>query len=600
MSKNENKKQSSSSFGTMMQNLFGHRKPELSLLEEEQMQSPWRTIVRNFTSKKLAILGIVVFSLIFLSCFLGPVFFPLDKNYQDATQQNISPGFNFMKVPSQLNGNAAQLDAGSSFGAGIDKSGNLHMWGKLNAKLKAIPEGMGKISQVATGLDHILVLTEDNLLYTWGYDRLNLDKIPPEVQEADIVKIAAGHQISAALDSEGHLYIWGNENIISITADSYQGEIELFTLNTTTALGILKDGSVIAMTNKDTPFARIPEEVQGKAVDVVSTDRAAAALTEDGHVYVWGTFSNGENLIPDGVQGNVKQLAAGRAHFTALLKDGTVASWGMNNHGQSNAPKLSNITSVHTDYFQNYAIDSNGKVYTWGLRGYLMGTDQYGRDVFLRLLTGGKITLTIGAISVVISGILGILIGGFSGYYGGKVDMILMRAAEIVGGLPFLPLAMILSFLIGNKIPETGRIFMIMVILGVLSWPGIARLVRAQMLSAREQEFVTAAKALGIKEIKIIFRHILPNVITVALVNLTLSFATSMLTESSLSFLGFGVVEPSPTWGNMLNASINTTVLQDYWWRWIFPAIFLSLATICINLIGDALRDAIDPKANER
>jgi peptide/nickel transport system permease protein len=216
------------------------------------------------------------------------------------------------------------------------------------------------------------------------------------------------------------------------------------------------------------------------------------------------------------------------------------------------------------------------------------------------LVLNGWLSVTIGAVSVIIMGILGILIGGFSGYYGGKVDTILMRAAEIVGGLPFLPLAMILSYLIGNKIPETGRIFMIMVILGVLSWPGIARLVRGQMFSAREQEFVTAAKAMGIKEVKIIFRHILPNVITVALVNLTLSFATSMLTESALSFLGFGVVEPSPTWGNMLNASISTTVLQDYWWRWVFPGIALSLATICINLVGDALRDAVDPKANDR
>ena len=443
-------------------------------------------------------------------------------------------------------------------------------------------------------------MTEDNTLYTWGYDRLNLDQIPQEAQDADIVLIEAGHQVSLALDSNGRMHIWGNQNIISISPGPYQGNIEKFALNTTTAIAILKDGQVVCMTNKDTPFNSIPEEVQGRTVDVVSTDRVAAAVTEDGYIYLWGSFLFDEDKIPEGVQGNVKQLAAGRGHFTALLKDGTVVSWGQNNHGQADAPKLSNIEKIFVNYYQNYAVDGSGKVYTWGLKGYTMGTDQYGRDVFLRLLTGGRITLTIGAISVIISGILGIIIGGFSGYYGGKVDMILMRAAEIVGGLPFLPLAMILSYLIGNKIPETGRIFMIMVILGVLSWPGIARLVRAQMLSAREQEFVTAAKALGIKEVKIIFRHILPNVITVALVNLTLSFATSMLTESSLSFLGFGVTEPSPTWGNMLTSSISTNVLQDYWWRWVFPALFLSIATVCINVVGDALRDAVDPKAGER
>jgi peptide/nickel transport system permease protein len=473
----------------------------------------------------------------------------LDKNYQDATQQNIRPAFNFMKVPGALKNNAKQIDGGSTFGAGIDKNGNLYLWGTLTDKLKAMPRGMGKIAQVATGLDHILVLTEDNTMYTWGYDRLNLDKIPQDAQDADIVQIDAGHQVSVALDSDGRIYIWGNQNIISISPGPYQGNIKKFTLNTTTALAVTNDGQVVCMTNKETPFNAVPEEAQGRAIDVVSTDKTAAVLTDDGHIYLWGSFPFQEDVIPEGVQGNVKQIAAGRGHFTVLLNDGTVVSWGQNNHGQANAPKMSNIEKVYSNYYQNYAIDSNGKVYTWGLKGYLMGTDQYGRNVFLRLLTGGRITLTIGAISVIISGILGIIIGGFSGYYGGKIDMVLMRMAEIVGGLPFLPLAMILSYLIGNKIPETGRIFMIMVILGVLSWPGIARLVRAQMLSAREQEFVTAAKAIGIKEVKIIFRHILPNVITVALVNLTLSFATSMLTESSLSFLGFGVTEPSPTWG---------------------------------------------------
>ena len=159
---------------------------------------------------------------------------------------------------------------------------------------------------------------------------------------------------------------------------------------------------------------------------------------------------------------------------------------------------------------------------------------------------------------------------------------------------------MILSAIVGNQVSELGRISLIMVILGVLSWPGLARLVRAQILAEREKEFVTAARAMGIRQSSIIFRHILPNVITVVIVNTTLNFATCLLTESSLSFLGFGVVEPSPTWGNMLTGSQSSTVIGDFWWRWVFPAVALSLATISINLVGDGLRDAIDPKSNER
>lgn len=137
-----------------------------------------------------------------------------------------------------------------------------------------------------------------------------------------------------------------------------------------------------------------------------------------------------------------------------------------------------------------------------------------------------------------------------------------------------------------------------MCILGFLSWTGLARLIRGQVLVARENEYVTAAKAMGVKESKIAFKHILPNVISIIIVTLTLDFAGCMLTESSLSYLGFGVTPPRPTWGNMLNGANNLTVMNNYWWQWLFTALFLAITTICINIIGDALRDVMDPKSN--
>ncbi|HHT08025.1 MAG TPA: ABC transporter permease, partial [Clostridiales bacterium] len=144
------------------------------------------------------------------------------------------------------------------------------------------------------------------------------------------------------------------------------------------------------------------------------------------------------------------------------------------------------------------------------------------------------------------------------------------------------------------------RMYIIMVILGLLRWTNLAFLIRAQILAQREMEYVTAAKALGVKEHGIIFKHIIPNVISIILVNATLAFASSMLTESSLSFLGFGIIPPTPTWGNMLTGANDSLVIQQFWWRWVFPSLIFSICTICINLIGDGLRDAIDPKSNER
>ena len=226
-----------------------------------------------------------------------------------------------------------------------------------------------------------------------------------------------------------------------------------------------------------------------------------------------------------------------------------------------------------------------------------MGTDGRGRDVFARIVHGGKMTMTIGAVAVLVSSVIAILVGCTAGYFGGMVDTVLMRITEIFSSIPFLPFAMLLSQIIKHyNIGETMRIFIIMLILGAPSWTGLARMIRGQVLAEREKEFVVAAKAMGVKERTIAFKHILPNIVSVILVSMTLDFAGCLLTESSLSYLGFGVQQPQPTWGNMLNGCNNSTVIQNYWWQWLFPSLFLSLAVICINVVGDALRDALDPK----
>jgi ABC-type dipeptide/oligopeptide/nickel transport systems, permease components len=212
---------------------------------------------------------------------------------------------------------------------------------------------------------------------------------------------------------------------------------------------------------------------------------------------------------------------------------------------------------------------------------------------------GGRMTMTIGAVAVIVASIIGIIVGCVSGYFGGWVDMLLMRITEIFSAIPFLPFALILSAILRESgLSEITKIFIMMLILGLLSWTGLARMIRGQILAEREKEFVIAAQAMGVKELKIAFKHILPNILSVTLVSLVLSFAGCMLTESSLSYLGFGVAFPTPTWGNMLNGANNMTVITNFWWQWLFPAIFLMFATISINLIGDALRDIMDPKSS--
>ncbi|MFI3257823.1 MAG: ABC transporter permease subunit, partial [Spirochaetales bacterium] len=489
------------------------------------------------------------------------------------------------------------------------KDGKVYLYGKLtDRRMSSIPENMGVVVDISAGHNHLLALNEDGDVFTWGYNRFGLDSVPSEVESlrGEIKSINAGYQISHVLSENGEVVYWGNENLMEIYGlSNYQGNIDDIEFNTSTGMVLTKDNEVYALARSNTPVKAVPEEIQGKVVSIALAEKAAVAILDDGSLVVWGEGRDSRFAPTDEMDGHLfASVEAGRNHFTAITVDGKVFSWGDNNYGQTNVPSALNnqtVVAVETDFHQSYAITADGKLYSWGLSGHLMGTDGDGRDVFTRLVAGGRMTMTVGAIAVIIATIIGVIIGGISGYYGGTlIDNFLMRIAEIVGGLPFLPFAMILSNILGNSITETQRIMLIMVILGLLSWPPLARLARAQILAEREKEFVTAAKAVGIREVSIIFKHILPNVITVLIVSTTLSFASSMLTESTLSFLGFGVIEPNPTWGNMLNKAQDSKVIKDYWWQWIFPALALSLSTISINCVGDGLRDAIDPHSNDR
>ena len=287
----------------------------------------------------------------------------------------------------------------------------------------------------------------------------------------------------------------------------------------------------------------------------------------------------------------------------SLDVQGKLYVWGSNKFNQSKIPSAlqnTKVSYISADFYQSYAADENGKLYSWGNNGFVLGSDEFGRDLAMRLLHGGRVSMTVGAVAVLISTFLGLLIGLIAGFYGKWVDNLLMRFAEVISSFPFLPLVITLSSFLQGKLTQTERLMMIMVILGLISWPGLARLIRGQILAEREKDFVLAARALGIRSNVIILRHILPNIINIVIVSMTLSYAGSLLTEAGLSFLGFGVVPPSPSWGNMLNGAQQSSVIQLYWWRWILPALCVLIAALSVNIVGDGLRDAMDPKANEK
>lgn len=586
---------------------------ELSIFEEEQVQSPFRTILGNFRRNKLAMGALVLFILIFLTVMIGPIFLPINLGDSDSTQSNVAPGMNIMSVPSELKKDINKISTSSTFGVGIDNSGNVYVWGKTKMSkktdIKNLPKELKnqKVIDISAGADHAIALTERGTLVAWGYSQNGQTTIPIDlmtINPSDVAQLTAGNQVTALITGEGKLYIWGN--LMSYDGEineAYQGHFKKVALASFGYIALLDDGSVVYPGAKANAFSTIPEELtKGGVVDIAAASMSCAAVLEDGSVVVWGNTTEGESNVP-AMDGKIVSIYGGRYHFTALTDKGSVYSWGGNDHKESTVPSSlsgEEVTKIFGGYYQNYAVTERGELVSWGLKGYLLGTDKLGRDILTRIINGGRMTMTVGGVAVIISTLIGVVLGCLSGYFGGKVDMLVMRIAEIVGGLPFLPFAMILSAVVGTMLSETQRVYLIMVILGVLSWPGICRLVRAQVFSARESEYVVAAKSLGLKERKIVFRHILPNVISIVVVSATLDFATSMLTESSLSYLGFGINPPTPTWGNMLTGANSSIVIQQCWWQWVFTSVIFALCTICINTIGDGLREAIDPKSNGR
>jgi peptide/nickel transport system permease protein len=628
---------------------------EVDQLAVEAIESPFRQTVKSFFEKKLAVVALCLLLAMFLLVFIGPLFIDFDENAIDSTQKNVSPTMSLMSVPSSIRKNLKSISSYSSFSVGVSNDGKLAVWGytKLSTTgtdVADIPEEVqnANIKFAAAGSDHIVAISDTGRIYCWGLNSLGqyrtatdyvalrddpdndlggnntdakmpyylISEIGGTIDVDNVRSVSCGDQTTAIVMNDGSFYIWGNTKVCTnLTAiRNLNQKVESITFTGNKAVALLEDGTFTAGAKVTTfdktilngEIVRTNDLIAGrKIVQIATTSKTLALLLEDGDVVIVGsTFEYAENEVPTLNDGEkITDIAAGRNHYVAITDSGRAIAWGDNSAGQCDVDgSLTTASSAFAGSKQSYIVNSEGKLINKaGLKGYLFGTDKYGRDMFKLVVYGGKMTMTIGAVAVIVSCIIGIVVGCLSGYFGGWVDMLLMRITEIFSAIPFLPFALILSAVLrSSPIGETGRIFVIMMILGVLSWTGLARLVRGQVLSERNKEFVTAAKAMGVKEGKIAFRHILPNIISIILVTLTLDFASCMLTESSLSYLGFGVSFPRPTWGNLLNGCNNATVIENYWWQWVFPALFLGVATICINIIGDALRDVMDPKSNAR
>jgi peptide/nickel transport system permease protein len=236
-------------------------------------------------------------------------------------------------------------------------------------------------------------------------------------------------------------------------------------------------------------------------------------------------------------------------------------------------------------------------------REHPFGTDTIGRDILARTIYGGQISLSIGIFAAIVEVIVGVLVGSIAAYFGRWVDDILMRITEAMLIIPSLFLLIVLGRALGGKVPEveilgrtlSGSVVVIILVIGFTSWMYLARIVRANVLSLKELDYISASRALGVSDARIIFKHLLPNTIAPIIVSATLGVSGAILTESYVSFLGLGVQTPTASWGNMLDSAVK--YIQTAPWLWFFPGLLILLTVLCINFIGDGLRDALDPRS---
>lgn len=415
--------------------------------------------------------------------------------------------------------------------------------------------------------------------------------------------VADGQEFGTILQAQLTLHMGKDDSF------SYKGVTYDVTEEGDSLYSVSSGGRLLAIAYKDIISANDPSQKFGFSFSFNALKAHAngeAEFTANGKTYTLDEGSvmlNGEEIayisrfvIQSKVSGTVISKDF-KERVQQAVENGETEYTYVNDAGQEREIKLEYNPAKYQWSIKEGTSTRVFDAYSFPNSAHWLGTDKNGMDMLTRLMYGGRVSLMIGFIVVIISAALGVVLGGVSGYFGGWVDNLIMRIVDIFYCIPSTPLIIILGAAMdGMRVDPQIRMLYLMLILGFLGWPGIARLVRGQILSLREQEFMTATEACGISVSRRIFRHLIPNVIPQLIVNCTMSLGSTIITEATLSFLGLGVKFPFASWGNIMNDVSNSYVLTSYWFIWIPAGICLMLTVLGFNFVGDGLRDAFDPK----
>ena len=556
--------------------------------------SPGMMVFKRFIRNRLAIVGICILTFMFLFSFLGGVISPYRQDQV------------FYKIDSankEYAGAVANMDY--RFTTVDGSTLNTMVRATFNSQVKG-KEG-DAVSFTADKTAYTAIKVDDGFYIITAGEEIGTVTMLGKIVD---IKAAEGKEIPAELKAAATEAAKAGQESFELDGMTYSLTRDK---GKSYKLGCMAEVALASMLNfdpADPQYSKLTAGYEFRKNCEMAMHKGETSFTVDGTEYqlvlsdetdanVLDTDSNlvarVSHIIVNPVVNGVNLPTDYKDAVVAAIANRQTAFEYVNAEGKTEKHTIVRNVSNYKIYTmqQTYLIDQ----YSPPSAEHLLGTDDHGMDVLTRLMYGGRISLMVGFIVMILENIIGIIIGGISGYFGGWVDTLLMRFVDLFNSIPYYPMMIIAGAIMDSfEVNPYLRLYMMMAIMGIMGWTGVARVVRGQILSLREQDFMIAAEATGIKVSRRIFRHLVPNVMPLLIVQATMGLGSIILTEATLSFLGLGIKYPLASWGSIINSASNIYVMTNCWYLWIPAGLLIVLTVLGFNFVGDGLRDAFDPK----
>lgn len=558
------------------------RAPQLALDDQRRIKvlSPGMLVAKRFLRNRLALIGLVILVIMFVFSFLGPILSPYGQTEVFYTENEISKDYAGAIVNTELRYVVADKQ---EFGA-LARANFLLALGKQQPAFESngIPYSYVQEAEGSYRIIQLHPVAEDLLgkLISSGENA-----IPAGLEDA-YQDAKADKKTSFAMDGTTfHITTQGRKTFISSEQDVALASLTIYDPYKADDSAVVDSypfrlASLIAVKDNKNEFT-----ANEKTFTIEYGEGSNTIKTEDGN-----PFAEMSTIIVNPLD----QREFLPVEFKTLAREVITDRGSTFNFNDVEYT----VVRVNTNYYIKRETTSTLiKMFEFPTAAHPMGTDNNGMDQLTRLMYGGRVSLMVGFVVVILETVLGVIIGGISGYFSGAVDTALMRFVDLFNSIPYFPMIIIFGSVMDTlEVSPMARLFILMAILGLMGWTGIARLVRGQILSLREQDFMIATEATGIRTSRKIFRHLVPNVMPLLIVIATGSLGGVIIFEATLGFLGLGIKYPLASWGSIINLASDPYVMTTYWFIWLPAGMLILLTVLGFNFVGDGLRDAYDPK----